>query len=84
MTVEVTEYRPFYVLGEVNKPGQYPYSAGLTLEQVAAAAGGYTYRAQTKRVFVKHATETAEHVVDARAGIAVRPGDTIRVGQRYF
>lgn len=84
VTVEINTYRPFYILGEVNKPGQYPYSAGLTVQQAAAAAGGFTYRAQTRRVFLKHATDVAEHAVDVRGSIGVEPGDTIRVGERHF
>ena len=45
VSVEVATYRPIYVLGEVNKPGQYPYQPGMTVVSAAAVAGGFTYRA---------------------------------------
>lgn len=86
VSVEVLTYRPYYILGEVNKPGEYPYTAGLTLQQAVATAGGYTYRANTRRIAVKHADETAEHGVEVRGGpsVSVQPGDTIRIPERFF
>lgn len=85
VSIEVLNYRPFYILGEVNKPGEYPYVAGLTLEQAVAAAGGYTYRANRKKLFVRSASAAEDTKVDVRKGInRVHPGDTIRVGERYF
>jgi protein involved in polysaccharide export with SLBB domain len=84
VTVEVLTYRPYYVLGEVGKPGEYPYSSGLTVMNAVAAASGFTYRANTKKVFIKRAGLTAEEPHPLTAGLAVQPGDTIRVGERYF
>lgn len=86
ISAEIIDYRPYYVLGEVGRPGQYTYSIGLTLEQAVAAAGGFTYRANDDRVYLKRATETREKIVDLEENPAfpIRPGDTIRVGERYF
>ncbi len=86
VSVEVLNYRPFYILGEVAKPGEYPYVIGLTVQQAVATAGGYTYRANTRRVFVKGTLDTAEHQLNLRDStpVSVRPGDTIRIGERYF
>jgi polysaccharide export outer membrane protein len=86
VSAEITDYRPYFILGEVNRPGQYPFSIGLTIEQAVAAAGGFTYRANTKRVFMKRALDTSERLVDMRSSpaVRVRPGDTIRVGERFF
>ena len=86
VSAEIINYRPYFILGEVAKPGQYDYSVGLTLEQAVAAAGGFTYRANTRRVYVKHALETNERLVNLRATpwLRVRPGDTIRVAERFF
>ena len=73
-------------LGEVNRPGEYPVSTGLTIQQAVASAGGYTYRANTKRVFLKRADETRERLIDLRAtpGLVVHAGDTIRITERHF
>ncbi|MET3470185.1 MULTISPECIES: polysaccharide biosynthesis/export family protein [unclassified Novosphingobium] len=86
VSVEVLNYRPFYILGEVNKPGEYPYASGMTVEQAIAKAGGFTYRANEKTAFLRRQTTSAEHSVSLRSGapVAVLPGDTIRVGERYF
>ena len=79
-------YRPFFILGEVNKPGQYPYVDGLTLAQAVATAGGYTYRANNARVFVRHKDQAQETLYSLANGapVWVLPGDTIRIGERYF
>jgi len=86
VSAEIIDFRPYYILGEVTRPGEYQYSVGLTIEQAIAAAGGFTYRAKNNRVFLKRATETRESLVDLRENPAflVRPGDTIRVGERFF
>lgn len=84
MTVEVISYRPYYVLGEVTKPGEYPYSNGLTVLNAVAAASGFTYRANTKKVFIKRAGADAEQTLPLTANERVQPGDTIRIGERYF
>ena len=78
-------YRPFYILGEVNRPGEYSYASGMTVEQAIARAGGFTYRANEKTVFLRRKTGANESAVPLRsAQVAVLPGDTIRVGERYF
>ena len=77
-------YRPFYILGEVNKPGQYPYSDGLTVMSAVATASGFTYRANTHNVFIKHQGESAEDKAPLSASTQVLPGDTVRIAERYF
>jgi len=85
ISVEPVTYRPYYILGEVNKPGQYPYSMGLKIEQAVAAAGGYTYRANRGTIFVRRADGKQEQRFRVREQLApVLPGDTIRVGERFF
>lgn len=85
VSLEVLTYRPFYILGEVNRPGEYSYTSGMTIEQAIARAGGFTYRANEKTVFLRRQTGKAESTVPLRqAQVAVLPGDTIRVGERYF
>lgn len=85
VSVEVLNYRPFYILGEVNRPGEYSYASGMTVEQAIARAGGFTYRANEKTVFLRRQTGKAESAVSLRsAQVAVLPGDTIRIGERYF
>jgi polysaccharide export outer membrane protein len=84
VSVEVENYRPYYILGEVNKPGEYPFIAGLTLMSAVATASGFTYRANTHRVYVKGDHDTTEHLVQITADLHIHPGDTIRVRERYF
>lgn len=86
VSIQVISFRPFYILGEVNRPGEYPVSTGLTLQQAVASAGGYTYRANLKKAYLKRANETSERLLDLRGGdpVVIRAGDTIRIGERHF
>lgn len=84
MSVEVMNYRPFFILGEVENPGTYPYAAGLNVMNAVATAGGFSYRADTRRVFIKHADEIAEREYGLTSTTPVLPGDTVRVPERRF
>lgn len=86
VTAEVLNYRPFYILGEVQRPGKFPFSDDLTVIQAAALAGGFTYRADRSRVFIQRADTGAEETYDLKDGksVFVAPGDTIRFGERIF
>ena len=84
VSVSVLNYRPFYILGEITKPGEYPYTNGLTVMNAVATANGFTYRADTHHVFIKRANETVEREVDLNATTTVEPGDTIRIRERFF
>ena len=84
VSVEVLAYRPVFVLGEVNKPGQYPYQPGMTVLTAVAIAGGFTYRAQTERASILRNTEG--HAVEGavQRNTQVRPGDVINVLDRFL
>jgi len=84
VSVEVANYRPFFILGEVQRPGTYPYSANLTVLNAVATAGGFTYRANRGRVYIRHANETEERVYPLTIATPVLPGDTVRIGERLF
>ncbi len=74
----------FYILGEVTRPGEYPFSEGLTVQNAVATAGGFTYRANQRQVFIKHRNEAQERRVKMNAALPVQPGDTIRITERFF
>ncbi|MFZ3483674.1 polysaccharide biosynthesis/export family protein [Sphingomonas sp. 3-13AW] len=84
VSVQMASFRPIYILGEVNKPGEYSYTQGLTIRGAVAKADGFTYRANEKRVFLKRAGEAGEQVYPLTADFPVLPGDTIRFSERYF
>lgn len=84
VTVAVVAYRPFYILGEVNQPGQYEYAVGMTVRDAVAKAGGYTYRAQQKDILLRRAGTDQEIRVRLDKDLPIRPGDTIRIVERYF
>ena len=84
VTVSILEFRPFYILGEVEKPGSYPYSSGLNVMSAIATAGGTTYRASQSAVLIQHAGESEMRSYDASKPIPVLPGDIIQVPRRYF
>ncbi|ATC33448.1 polysaccharide export protein [Caulobacter vibrioides] len=84
VSAEVLTFRPFYILGEVEKPGTYPYTSGLTVQNAVATAGGFTYRADKKNVFIKRNGATSEVKGELTPSTLVAPGDTIRIGERFF
>ena len=84
VSIDVLTFRPFYILGEVNKPGEYPYSSGLTVDAAVAMAEGYTYRAQKKRLLIRHAGEEQAQKMVLTPDLRVRPGDIIRIQERYW
>lgn len=84
VSVEVINFRPFYILGEVNRPGEYPYKAGMSLFAAVATAGGYTYRANSGKVYIRKGSEGVEREYELTSDIAILPGDVIRIPERYF
>lgn len=84
VSTDVIEYRPYYILGEVNKPGEYPYSIGLTVTKAVATAGGYTYRANNRQVYLTREGSAVEQAVSITAATPIGPGDTVRIGERMF
>ena len=84
ISVEVLTFRPFYILGEVVRPGQYPYTTGLTVFNAVATAGGFTYRANTRKIFIKKPTDSQEHEYPLNSQTPISPGDTVRVPERFF
>jgi len=83
VTVSITEYRPFYINGEVDEPGSYPFRKGLTVEKAVALAGGFTERASksTIKLVRQGQTSTIEGVA---LSYTVRPGDVITVSESFF
>jgi polysaccharide biosynthesis/export protein VpsN len=83
VSLEVLGYRPFFIMGEVMKPGSYNYVNGMTVINAVAMAGGYTYRADKNDIKMKHSTgDTKEE--DVTETTIVHPGDVITVTERFF
>jgi len=84
VSVEVLSYRPFYIVGEVNDPGSYPYVSGMTVINGVALAGGFTYRAQKTRIKIIRDRSVSKEEIEASANTVVLPGDVIEIGERFF
>lgn len=84
VSMEVITYRPFFILGEVKTPGQYPYANGLTVVNAIATAAGFTPRAEKKMVFIRRSGDAEEKPYKLTPDLRVYPGDTIRLGERFF
>ena len=84
VTVDIASFRPFYILGEVTKPGEYPYKNGLNVMSAIALAGGSTYRASRSIVLIQHPGEKDFKEYPLSPTIPVQPGDLVRVPERYF
>jgi protein involved in polysaccharide export with SLBB domain len=84
VNVEIAQYRPYYILGEVKKSGEYPYRNGLTVMDAVASAGGFTYRANENKVHLRRAGAGTEEILPLDAPVPVYPGDNIRIPERYF
>lgn len=84
VSIEIMNFRPFFILGEVNDPGSYPYVNGLTVINAVALAGGFTHRARTDRVMVTRVVGDKKSEFEAKDGDIVMPGDSIRITERFF
>jgi polysaccharide export outer membrane protein len=79
VSVELVSFAPVYVLGEVNRPGEFIYRPGMSLFSAVALAGGFTFRANQNRAFIRASDERIETDYKIKSDIAVMPGDVIRV-----
>ncbi len=84
VTVEVQTYRPFFILGQVRQPGQYPFQSGITVKSAVAIAGGFTDRAMQRRVKITRTIGAETYRATAKSDTLVMPGDTIEVFERLF
>jgi polysaccharide export outer membrane protein len=84
VAVEVEAYRPFFILGEVAAPGQYPYTPNMTVETAVAIAGGFGPRALHNPVIVSRNGNGQVFRIEAPITTQIRPGDTVRVQERWF
>jgi len=84
VAVEVTTYRPFTIIGQVERPGQYSYVDGMSVVNAVAMAGGYTPQAEESTVYIRHEGDTKSERVDADTDISVRPGDVVYVDRTTF
>jgi len=84
VSIEIQNYRPFYIIGEVNKPGEYPYESGLSLHGAVALAGGFTYRANDSNVYIRRVGSDAETSMRVTGQIKIYPGDVVRIPERFF
>jgi protein involved in polysaccharide export with SLBB domain len=84
VNIQVTKFRPFYIYGEVGKPGEYAFSSGITVLNAVALAEGFTYRANKKKVFIRRVNESQETEVPITSDLLVEPGETLRIAERHF
>ena len=84
VAVEVEIYRPFFVLGEVTYPGQYPYVPHITIENAVAIAGGFTPRASKSKVTITRKIQGVPQKFVMPLQYKLRPGDILTIGERWF
>ncbi len=84
VAVEVEAYRPFFILGEVAAPGQYPYSPNMTAETAVAIAGGFGPRGLHSPVVISRNFNGQQFRFEAPLTAPIQPGDTVRINERWF
>jgi polysaccharide biosynthesis/export protein len=84
VAVEIEAYRPFFILGEVAAPGQYPYVPNMTVESAVAIAGGFSPRAKRDSVTLTHSDASGSGRFVVPLGTPMNPGDTVFVNERWF
>lgn len=84
VSVDILNYRPTYVLGEVNNPGKYEYVPNMTVLQAVAIAGGYTYRANEDSAEITRHVKGALKTFTVNEKTILKPGDTVLVKRRWF
>jgi polysaccharide biosynthesis/export protein len=84
VTVDVVSFRPIYIMGEVEHPGEFPFKGGLNVVTATTLAGGVTYRGNRDTVLIRHSDETVPREYPLSPTVPVFPGDTIQVPERLF
>jgi protein involved in polysaccharide export with SLBB domain len=85
VSAEIVNRRPFYVIGEVQKPGNYPYVSDITAVNAIAMAGGFTRRARKNDFYIRRLDKDGKPVrIEANAGTVLQAGDTLEVRERVF
>ena len=84
ISLEVLNYRPFYIIGEIRAPGSYSFVNGITVLNAVAIAGGFTYRARENRMTIIRAGDPEREKTQATPDTVVLPGDVIEIPQRFF
>lgn len=84
VSIEVVNYRPFYIIGEVNKPGEYPFVVNMSVLNAVAMAGGYTYRANQSSVYIRRKGAAEEEKYPADDSTKLWPGDIVNIVERWF
>jgi len=84
VSIEVLNFRPYYIIGEIASSGSYPFVEGITYLNAVAIAGGFTYRAKKNYVKVKRSEDTEGEELELELNDVVKPGDIIRVVERLF
>lgn len=84
VSLEVLNYRPFYIIGEVNNPGSYQYVNGMTVINAVALAGGFSYRADQDDIIITRGGSEGRKIEDVRPDTPVLPGDIVEVTERFF
>lgn len=84
VNIEVLNFRPFYILGEVSNPGSYPYVSDMTILNAVVLASGFTYRANKKKIEVTRKIDGVEKKMMVDITVKVFPGDIIRIQERFF
>jgi len=84
VTVDINQNRPFFIMGEVRSPGQFPYVSGMTVKTAVAIAGGYSERATAKCAKITRRINGMVEVLEVPTDYVIKPGDTIEVPERFF
>lgn len=84
VSIEIAESRPFYILGEVRRPGSYNYIAGMNVLQAVAISGGFTYRANRKTIEILRGAKAPSEPLETTTTETVKPGDIIFIRERFF
>ncbi len=84
VNIEVIDFRPFFILGEVKTPGNYPYISGMTVLQAVSVAGGYTYRAKKSDIKLHRIVNGVKKEISVKEESNIFPSDVIHVEERFF
>ncbi len=84
VSVEINTYRPFYILGQVRNSGRFPFVNGMTVRSAVAVAGGYTARANKRKILLTRRLNAKRITTYVQPGYYIRPGDTLEIRERFF
>ena len=85
VSVQILQYRPFFINGEVVQPGSFSFQPGLTVRKAVTLAQGFTEKSSKKKnIYIISDTDPRQIPRRATLNSVIKPGDIVSIEPEKF